>query len=173
MKLNDLIKTNSWISVEIVFRALFPDELNNLGEYEKVFNELKIMVPVENNITILLNNIIDEFDNEEYVDVNGYNNDGTKASEFSDSLALEFTPWDKWLGMEIDKNNLIEFSEFEIICHCLFEMTFIGFDQDIIEKELEKLNGIVEEIENMSDAEKEEKLIPFEKIKEKYLNRDE
>jgi len=172
MKFGTLIKTNSWISVETIFLTLFPDEINNIVEYEKIFNELKILEPIEKNISIVLNNIVDDFDNEEYVNVTGYYTNKIKESEFTDSLALEFTLWNEWLGMEIDQKTLSEFTEFEIICHCLFEMTFIGFDQSEIEEELERINGIMENVKNMSDEEKNEKLIPFEKVKERLLKKD-
>jgi len=52
---------------------------------------------------------------------------------------LELTPWRQWLGMEISKESLQEFSEQEIIVHCLYEMTFEGFSEDAIEKVNERI----------------------------------
>ena len=43
--------------------------------------------------------------------------------------------------MEISKESLQEFSEQEIIVHCLYEMTFEGFSEDAIQK----INDRIEE----------------------------
>ena len=172
MKFATIIKTNSWLSVETIFLQLFPDEITNMEEYEAVFNDLKLMEPIEMNISIVLRHIIDDYDNEEYVDVTGYYNENLDESGVPESLALEFTPWNKWLGMEIDNKTLSEFSELELICHCLFEMTFFSFDQNETQEEIERMDGIVENIKNMSEEEKKEKLIPFEKVKEMLFKKD-
>jgi len=172
MKLDNIIKSNSWLSIETIFYRLFPKEIAGIEDYEKVFNELKMMEPVDTNISIVLSHEIDDFDNEEYVNVSGYYNDYPKENSSTELLALEFTPWNEWLGMEIDNKTLSEFSELELICHCLFEMTFFSFDQNEIQEEIERINGIVEEIDNMSEEEKKEKLIPFEKVKEMLFKKD-
>lgn len=44
--------------------------------------------------------------------------------------------------------------ELEIICHCLYEMTFVGFDEKIIQEELKEMEKSIEDYENMSDEEK-------------------
>ena len=48
--------------------------------------------------------------------------------------------------MDIDKQSLLDFSELELISHCLFEMTFFSFEKDEIQKELDRINDVVEEI---------------------------
>jgi hypothetical protein len=171
MKFSDIIKSNSWLSVELVFIQLYPDEKDSITGYEKVFNNLRIMEPVKSDITILVKNAFDDFDKNEYVDVSGYKkNEIRSTNDLNDSLALEFTPWEKWLGMDLDDDSLNDFSELEIICHCLYEMTFFSFDQKEIKKELTRINDIVDEIDNMTEEEKKEKLIPFDEVKKKFKN---
>jgi hypothetical protein len=172
MKFETIIKSNSWLSIETIFCQLFPKEISAIEEYEEVFKELKMMEPVDTNISIILSHEIDDFDNEEYVNVSGYYNDHPKENGLTESLALEFTPWNEWLGMEIDSKTLSDFSELELICHCLFEMTFFSFDQKKIQEEIERIHGMVEDIKNMSEDEKKEKLIPFEKVKEMLFKKD-
>jgi len=173
MKFSDLIKSNSWLSVEIVFLQSFPDEKKNVLGYEKVFNELRHLNPIDTDITILVNYLKDDFDNEEYVDVSGYYNDPSKSiDDFTNSLALELTPWEEWLGMDIDKQSLIDFTELELICHCLYEMTFFGFDQKEIQEEHNWTTHMVDEVKNLSDVEKEEKLISFDELIKKIQKKD-
>ena len=56
--------------------------------------------------------------------------------------------------MDIDNDSLSVFSELEIICHCLFEMTFFSFEQGEIQNELSRLSDLVDEIDNMTKEEK-------------------
>ena len=111
MKLGDLIKNNSWLSVEIVFSKIYPDQISFLENYETVFNQLKILKPKSSSIYIIIDNVIDEFDNEEYVNVSGYDNlkVSTSKNPITESLALEFTPWAEWLDMSIDKESIKSF----------------------------------------------------------------
>lgn len=173
MKFVDLIKTNSWLSVEIVFLQIFPDEKKNVLGYGKVFNELSHLKPIDTDITILVHHVKDDFDNEEHVDVSGYYNDPSKSiDDFTNSLALELTAWEKWLGMDIDKQSLIDFTELELICHCLYEMTFFGFDQKEIQEEHNWTTNIVDEVKNLSDLEKEQNLISFDELLKKIKKSD-
>jgi hypothetical protein len=163
MKFLDIIKSNSWLNIESVFLKLYPDEKNNISGYEKVFNELKHLTPVETDVTILVSREFDDFDKQEYAHVSGYYNNPQKSNnEITDSLAIEFTPWEKWLGMDVDTNSLQNFTTVEIICHCLFEMSFFGFEQDEIKEQLDAINDEADEIKNMDEEEKKEKLISFD-----------
>ena len=129
MKFGDLIRNNSWLSVQLVFPKLYPDQESFLPDFERVFNDLKTLKPVDSEISIIVSNEIDEHDNEEYINISGCDNTKTTQSndELTDSLSLKFTTWNEWLGMGIDKDSLKSFSQFELICHCLHEMTFRGF----------------------------------------------
>lgn len=89
------------------------------------------------------------------------------------SYALDFTPWEEWLGMDIDKESLQAFPETEIISHCLYEMTFYGFTQKKIQKEWKKIEKSVEELENMTEDEKQKQLKSWEDLKKEWDNEDE
>lgn len=174
MKLGDLIKTSSWLSVEIVFSRLFPDQIGFLEDYKTVFDELKLLNPKKSSISIVVENIIDEFDNEEYVSVSG--NDSLKVAhskdEITESLALEFTPWPEWLGMSIDKESIKYFSSYEIICHCLHEMTFMGFNQKEIENEWQKIKKSEDELKHITKEAKERSSMTLEELKKKFKYKD-
>lgn len=166
MKFSEIIKRNSWLSVELVFLQLYPEEKKNILGFEEVFNELKTINPTETDISIMVSHEKDDFDNEEYVHVSGYNNHPEdNPDELTISLALEFTGWDEWLGMDLDKKSMMDFTELELISHCLYEMTFFGFDQESIQKEMDEMKKEVDEIKNMTEEEKKTKLISWDDLK--------
>jgi hypothetical protein len=174
MKLGDLIKDSSWLSVEIVFSRIYPDQVSFLENYEAVFNELKVLKPKDSSITIIIRNVIDEFDNEEYVSLSGYDNLKVTKSKnlITESLALEFTPWAELLGMSIDQESIRSFTLHEIICHCLHEMTFMGFNQKEIDDEWQKIKKAADDFKHMTKEEKERNSMTLEELKKKYKYKD-
>jgi len=170
IKFGDLIKDSSWLSVEIVFSRVYPDQVAFLEDYKTVFNELKALKPKNSSISIIINHVIDEFDNEEYLSVSGYDNlkVATSNDPITESLALEFTPWTEWLGMNIDQESIKSFSTYEIISHCLHEMTFMGFNKKEIDEEWQRIKKAEDELKHMTEEEKERSSTTFEELKRKY-----
>jgi hypothetical protein len=122
MKLQQLIKSHNWLSIEITLLNLYPDQNEIIDEYRNVFETIKTLEPVENEMLIVLTkNKSDSFDDAEksffQVDVSGRKliNDPTS---FSNSYAIEFERWEKWLGMELAPETIENFNELEIIAHC-------------------------------------------------------
>ena len=174
MKFAEIIKRNSWLSIEQVLLHLYPKEEKNLQGYELVFNELKRLSPTDTAISIVVSNEKDDFDNEEYVHICGYNNQiQDDTDNQNNSLGLEFTSWEDWLGMDLDKKSVMDFTELELISHCLYEMTFFGFDQEEIQKEMDELEKSVEEIKNMTEEEKKTKLKSWDDRKKELDMEDE
>jgi Family of unknown function (DUF6557) len=163
MKFQDLIKNNNWLSVKMTLLNLYPSEEKSILGYENVYEKLFYLSPVSSDITIQVKNEIDAFDEEEYVDVSGYfKNPKTEEERFSQ--AIEFTSWKKWLGMDIDNNSLLNFSELEIIAHCLYEMTFIGFEEEEIKERFSNLKDSVDEYKNQNEDDKAENLTSFDDL---------
>ena len=169
MTFSTLLKSNSWQSIQMVLLRLYPDEHEFIDQYENVVNELKVMQPVPGKITINVEWVHDTYDDTNYVDVSGfYTNPAERTNEYTNSLAIEFVPWNEWLGMTIYENSAKNFSELEIIAHCLHEMTYAGFEQEEIQSEIAKIHGIKEEYENLSTEEKEKRSYTFDELKEKF-----
>lgn len=77
-------------------------------------------------------------EDEEYIDVSGlYNNPKNEEEKYSQGI--EFIPWRMWLGMDISNESLQSFSAQEIIIHCLYEMTFVGFTEEDIQKIISRM----------------------------------
>lgn len=77
-------------------------------------------------------------DGEELIEVDALNKDHTGKPK-----GLDFTPWEQWLGMEIEGNTYNSFTALEIICHSIYEMTFYSFDENEIKKKWEEIEKIV------------------------------
>ena len=174
IKFVELIKKNLWLNVEENFLGLYPKQKKNISEYEKIFNHLKILQPENSKFTLNLVEVKDDFDEEIYVDVSGYLTDEKKNTVGNAvSYALEFTPWEEWLGMDIDKKSTQVFSESEIISHCLYEMTFYGFTQKKIQNEWRKIKKSVKKIEKMTPEEKQKRIISWKELKKELNSEDE
>jgi len=78
------------------------------------------------------------------------------------------TSWHEWLFMPINKKSMEQFSEIEIIAHCLWEMTFCGFEEESNQEFLDKLDDEKDEFESLNPEEIKEKYTSFDEIKEKY-----
>ena len=186
MTFKDLIKSAYWEFVESFIRDYYykddPDYC--MGNYRKVFDELLLLEPVETKRRICLTNIPADKDmmiDEPCVDVSG--KDGTLVKESSDfehfkdiseeaankeiSYGLEFSTFETWLGMAIDKETFENFSDIEIVGHCLYEMTFCGYDQETIQGKHQELKDRVTEIEAMPPEELKKGSMTYEEFKEK------
>ena len=171
MKLLQLIKSYNWLSIEMTLLNLYPDQIKIITEYRNVFETVQTLEPIDNDMLIVITEYkSDTFDgtedNASYVDVSGRKliNDPTL---FSNSYAIEFENWGKWLGMELAPETLKFYNELEIISHCLYEMTFCGYEQDEIQEKFQSINKTVEEYKNLSSEEKKLKTYTLEELKDK------
>lgn len=137
MILGEIVNTNNWLSVELILLKLYPDQQESIQMYRRVYSLLQKLEPKKSEIEIIIDQEIDEETQEPGIG-NVYGRDNDSKNEISNTVALEFTSWDKWLGMTINGKTQKEFTELEIISHCLYEMTFISYDEKKIQKEFSK-----------------------------------
>jgi hypothetical protein len=179
MNLRDLILIADWNEVKSSLLQAYPRSKESISKFQSVFGTLLSLNPCESKMRLYLKEIFPEgTDEEPYVEVFG--KDGTlnkdlpefhrfvenASPEFANSetsFALDLVPWDEWLGMELNPSTIQVYSCSEIIAHCLWEMTFFGFDQATIEKEKKEIDRRVMDLENMSEEEKKREFIPLEK----------
>ena len=180
MKLRELVAKTDWNEVKSSLLQSYPSAEQTLEGYECVFDALLSLPPREAKVRICLSEVFREgIDEEPFVDVAG--KDGTLNKDLPDfrhfdksretefvnsetSFALDLTPWEEWLGMELDPSTVKAYSGPDIVAHCLWEMTFFGFDQTTIEKQKEELERRSRELENMTEDEKKRNLIPWEQV---------
>jgi len=75
-----------------------------------------------------------------YYNVHGINTD-TKQS-----YAIEFSLWDEWLGWDVDREQVKELGKEVYAAHILWEMTYIGFDENNIQETISGLKEMVNDI---------------------------
>jgi len=134
MKLNHLIQEHAWQAIVPVFVECYSEYTESLDTYEEVFSTLKRLAPKNSPRMINISYVHDARDGEEYVNLSGLDPEYQLTDEDRDrgfhskAFGLEFTPWDEWLGMEIPDTVTKNFTDHEIISHCLHEMTLMGAD---------------------------------------------
>ena len=159
MTLKDLINENSWLSVEYTLIELYPDEETSVNAYEMVYDMLSTMESAETDMEIvILEQTREGKDNKPFIEVSGRKKfnlrskggfpRNIKHKYGGKQYSLEFTPWNEWLRMEIDPSVFTQYSELEIISHCLWEMTFISFDENEIREQERELRRVAENIED-------------------------
>jgi hypothetical protein len=170
MKLKDLIKLYNWLSVELTLLKLYPDQVTMVDDYRKVFERLTFLESENYNMSIVLAEYNCDLDDESeistYVDVSGRKIEND-PNTLTDSYAIEFLDWKKWLGMDLAPETIQNFSELEIIVHCLYEMTFMGYNEEEIKEQFYQINNRVEEYNNFTEEEKKDMTVSLDEIKSK------
>jgi len=166
MKVSTFIKSHHWLSVEMTLLSLYPDQKESIDAYRVVFESLQLMEPAMDDMLIVLSEHPCDNDEENesddtFVDVSGRKL-VPEPDSLTDSYALEFVKWENWLGMDLAPETIENFTELEIIAHCLYEMTFCGYDQDEIQAQLASINSTAEEYQNLSEEEKAQQTISLE-----------
>lgn len=151
----DIVRSCTFKKVKKVLLELYPDQEKNIKGYEHVFQTLRLMRPrySKEGMVIDIENV--GRGKNAYFSVSGV----CTEKEIKQSYAIEYTPWSKWLGCEVDKQVLKKMTKEEITAHCLWEMTFAGFTQDKIRREINMLKKRVKDIK-----EGKVKTIPHEEV---------
>jgi hypothetical protein len=171
MKLAELIKNTSWLSVRLSLRKMFnsEDEID-LKAFKSFFNSLKNTTPSVSEISLQITRNINPVTGEKGYRLSGIDL-GPKKRRMDVKMLLEkeYTSWEKWLGMEIDDETLKEFSIVEIIGICMVTVHIINSDPDIILNELNNYMASRIEDEKISKEEKIGELISSKDLKN-YFN---
>lgn len=139
MKLLDLIQKHPWAEIKTALIRLYPDHESELEGYQKVYKQLQTLTVLPTDRLLHLELVYSEHSGEYELEVKHLSPDQT-AKDTSPLVSLEFTPWSKWLSMEITPDSLEHFSEYDLIAHCMYEMTFFGFTQEAIQTTTKELS---------------------------------
>lgn len=115
-------------------------EVKYIDSYLKLYNDLKDKKEEKEDLILFLVWQQDYFNSGLYISVLGYD---TKDKE---SYALDFMDRSRWLGSNILEKSLNEFGAIAFVCECLYEMSFISFDEEVIQEEKDILEERVKEI---------------------------
>lgn len=172
MTLKELIYRHpSWAGVRHRLVESYPDARSRIEGYASAFDTLSFLPPRTATMRIVVESVFRPgLDAQPIVKVYGRN--GTQRKELEEfrrlqlctdgefanaevAHSLEFTPWEEWLGMEIDAATLAAVAEVAIIAHCLREMTSGGFDQGRIRQRVRQIREIVAEIGGQTEEAQE------------------
>jgi Family of unknown function (DUF6557) len=143
MNLREIIQPISWLELKPLYMELYPDNAESIEVYERIFSNLKHLSPGDSNLEIAI-----EFENDPdgpYYDVSGVET-AESGSEERTTWALDFVDWSDWLDMQIEPVTLSNYRPIEIVAHCLWEMTFMGFSVEEIRTKRAALERRVDEI---------------------------
>jgi len=151
----DVVRVCIFKDVEESLLRLYPDQKKAINKYKYVFQTLRFLRPRYNNKGMIIDIRKVGRGKNAYFSVSGVYAQRSRKQLY----AIEFTPWSEWLGLEIGNQILKKIPKKEIIAHCLWEMTFMGFTQDKIRK---KHNALKKQSRDIKEG--KVKTIPFEEV---------
>jgi hypothetical protein len=176
MNFKDVITRTPWANVETQLLKAYPNA--NVSRHGQAYEILKSLEAKPNTMRIVLEVFEPEGPDEPgEVDVYGLNGAlrrdfETFAPEVADETlelpdqempyALDVTPWEDWLGMQIDPSSLQRFDPAELVAHCLWEMTFHGFEPSDIRAFFEGLQARAQAIQDMTPDERRQHSLSVE-----------
>lgn len=159
----------------------YDDAKESIGGYRKVFATLKQLTPAGSDMRLIVResaeSLIGEPTQLEVVGRNGtLNRELHDFQHFKENVdeeyahaeadySLSFQPWEEWLASEIDDATQAGFTGPEIVAHCMWDMTFHGFEQVTIQEEFAELKGRVDEVAGVTEEERERFLIPADELR--------
>ena len=161
MKFYEVLESVTAEEVRKVFKTLYPEY--DAEEHVEIFEGLRNLRPVmsERPTRIVLSTYYDGDGHEMSVD--GYDGRTTRDIYIEDEvdfdpdqegldeeccIGLGLSPWAEWLGFDVDEDTLRNFLRVDIVCHCLWEMSFYGNSDENIQEARVKLESIAERIRN-------------------------
>jgi len=180
MTFSELLDSVSWAETKAALLWCYPDSARSLEGYRRTLARLQRLTPVDSNMRIVLKEGVEEgVDHGPFIEVVGRNGqlnrdqpdfkhfrcsvDSAYASSETD-LSLSLEPWEHWLGMRIDAGTLSRFTPPQIAAHCLWDMTFHGFEQWQVKEGMEQINRRADELAAMTEEDRKRNLIPMEEV---------
>lgn len=130
----DILKSVSFNDIMTEMIKYWPDQESSRNGYLKVYTRLLTIKGVKTNLIIDIKEVINN--GYKYLDVAAHRYDDKNRRGY---LAIEFTPWNEWVTMQISAESLNNLSYAQIAAACLWELTFVGFNETIIQTEHSRL----------------------------------
>ena len=165
MRFAEVLKLATWPQIEASLRRDYCEDKDDPNAHDEfvlahhhAYARLLELDPEADDTVIDIVSFDEEGEGAENFDVSGIK-PGSK-----DSWALDFVRWERWLGMELSRSTLDRFSPSEVTAHCLWEMTFHGYEQEEIAETDALVRGRVGELKEALRRGADSKFINAEDI---------
>lgn len=145
MKLYEIIQKCDSDTIINKLIELYPEQKDSAEGYYTVLEKLRYTQAVEDDDPMVI--VIQWVEPSVLCDEGYVHVSGTKEGS-DDSWALEFSPWEHWLDWDVFPTSLATYKPEEIVAHCLWEMTYMGFEQEEIQEKVQDMVDQVEDIKN-------------------------
>jgi tetratricopeptide (TPR) repeat protein len=139
-KFAELIKKYTWATVEPVFIKEYPKWKKATNDYDLIFRQLQNLTTVKGRDDMTIHIHYDG-----HIDIRAYENH-PQTPEDDKGYGITITPWEECLGMDVAGTTIEDYSDEEIISHCLWEITFYGYSQETIKKTVDEWRNVEKEI---------------------------
>ncbi len=127
---------------------LYPDEKKSKKGYYSALQVLRLLRPTMSSMNIIVETIPKDEWGDAYISVVG------KKNRDLTCWALDYEDWEVWMGYTIHPISMKHFSLLDIMCHCLWELTWQGFDQKSIKKRRDEISERLEDVKKDIQAQK-------------------
>ena len=133
--LYDLLCKAAWSEVAFALRRYYPEDTRELDleRYRVVFEKLAQMVPEATRFRLVIGprapDPDEPWEGELPVDVNCTDGAFCEHQQGESSWCLDFRRWSECLGMEVSLAPRIAYMDAGVVAHCLWEMTWHGFEE--------------------------------------------
>lgn len=131
--LNDAVKLFTDAEIVKMVIATYPDQKQSEQGYYNALKELRELKPKRSKMLLSVTPFVDPLTKETYTDVCGV----IEGDEIT--YAIEYTPWEEWLGMKIHPASLLHYNYLQILAYSLWEMTWSGFTQKKIQNKFKMI----------------------------------
>lgn len=157
MKLHELFARHAGHFIIEQLIVEYPDQITSWEGYVSALEELHGLTLSESKCDLLVHRVEDDetlpasVRCDPYICVSGVSREpNIKDGDLPAGTyyAIEFDPWEEWLGMEVLPESFDGRSELSVLAHVLWEMTFCGYSNKAVAIAREGLNDRVDDYEN-------------------------
>ena len=164
MKVHELFNRVEWTAVEAALLLHYPDQASSTAGYRLVLDQMLVMEPQPAQDRILAVEPFYDEDDPDKPEGDCIPADVSCTGPDDDQhYGVGFTARAKVLDMTVQPQQ--QYSEAEMVAHILWETTWYGFDEASVQERWQAITESAAKIKNYTEEEREENLIPWDKVK--------
>jgi len=137
--LHELLSSASWSDVATALRKHYPEDVQDLERYRAAFEKMSQMTPEPSSFRLNIESHEPDEDDARSVAVSCTDGSFCEHRRGESVWGLDFRKWAECLGMEVPQERRVAFTDAEVVAHCLWDLTWHGFDEADGQEYLEEL----------------------------------